>query len=244
MTILKPVLATVILILAYVWGYLIRSLESIHPRRWLSFGAGVAVAYVFVQLLPELAEYQDRFLAATAQQAILFPERRVFLAGLLGFVFYYGLENFVAWSRASSAGGGETGQPSFVYRLHVGGFAAYSALIGYVLVREPKQEPLALAFYTIAMLLHFLGIDNSLSREYGNRYERHGKWFLAAATAAGCLLGILGEIPDRYLATMMGFIAGSVVVNSMVMELPKEKEGRFWAFCLGAFLYSLVLLLT
>ena len=32
---------------------------------------------------------------------------------------------------------------------HLGGFAAYSALIGYVLVREPRLEPLALAFYHV-----------------------------------------------------------------------------------------------
>jgi uncharacterized membrane protein required for colicin V production len=244
MAILKPILASIILALAYVFGYRLRLVESIHPRRWLSFGAGVAVAYVFVELLPELAEYQDRFLAATAQQALLFAERRVFLAALVGFVLYYGLENFVAWSRASRAARGEEGHTPLVYRLHVGGFAAYSALIGYVLVREPKTEPLALAFYTIAMFLHFLGIDHSLDREHGRIYEIRGKWILAAATGAGCLIGILAKIPDRFLATLMGFIAGGVVVNSMVMELPKEKEGRFWAFCAGASLYSLILLLA
>lgn len=244
MAVLKPILATLILALAYILGYRLRLRESLHPRRWLSFGAGVAVAYVFVELLPELAEYQDRFLAATAQQALLFAERRVFLAALIGFVLYYGLENFVAWSRAKRVSRDEKSQAPLVYRLHVGGFAAYSALIGYVLVREPKPEPLALAFYTVAMFLHFLGIDHSLDHEYGRVYQRRGKWFLAAVTAAGCIVGILLKIPDRYLATMMGFIAGGVVVNSMVMELPKEKEGRFWAFCVGAFFYSVILMLA
>jgi hypothetical protein len=244
MAVAKPILAAVILAFGYLFGYRLRIRESIHPRRWLSFGAGVAVAYVFVELLPELAGYQERFLAATAQQALLFAERRVFLAALVGFVLYYGLENIVAWSRASRTAHGEEGPSRFVYRLHVGGFAAYSALIGYVLVREPKTQPLALAFYTCAMLLHFLGIDHSLDREYGSVYQERGKWALAAATGAGCLFGFLAKIPDRYLATMMGFIAGGVVVNSMVMELPKEKEGRFWAFCAGAFFYSLLLLLA
>jgi uncharacterized membrane protein required for colicin V production len=244
MAMLKPILAAVILALAYVCGYRLRFVESIHPRRWLSFGAGVAVAYVFVELLPELAEYQDRFLAATAQQAFLFAERRVFLAALVGFVLYYGLENFVAWSRASRTVRGQEGHTPLVYRLHLGGFAAYSSLIGYVLIREPESEPLALAFYTIAMFLHFLGIDHSLDREHGRIYQQRGKWILAAATFAGCLVGILIKIPDRYLATLMGFIAGGVVVNSMVMELPKEKEGRFWAFCTGALLYSLLLLVA
>ena len=244
LALLKPVLAAIVLICAYVFGNRLRVEHVVHRRRWLSFGAGVSVAYVFVELLPELAEYQDRFLAATAHQALLFPERRVFLAALVGFVLYYGLENFVSWSRVSRAAVGEEGHSPLVYRLHIGGFAAYSALIGYVLVREPKPEPLALAFYTIAMFLHFLGIDHALNREHGTIYQRRGKWVLAAATGAGCLIGLQAKISDPVLATLMGFIAGGVVVNSMVMELPKEKEGRFWAFCVGSFLYSLLLLLA
>ena len=72
----------------------------------------------------------------------------------------------------------------------------------------------------------------------------NGKWVLAAATGAGCLIGLQAKISDPVLATLMGFIAGGVIVNSMVMELPKEKEGRFWAFCVGSFLYSLLLLLA
>jgi hypothetical protein len=32
-------------------------------------------------------------------------------------------------------------------------------------------------------------------------------------------------------------------INSMIMELPREKEGRFWPFCFGAVAYSVLLLL-
>jgi hypothetical protein len=244
MSLIKPIVATTILALAYVFGYRLEALQAIHPRRWLSFGAGVSVAYVFVELLPELAEYQDRFLAATAQQSVLFAERRIFLSALFGFVLFYGLEHFVSRSRASFAARREEGHSFPVYGLHLAGFAAYSAAIGYVLARDPERAPLALAFYTIAMFLHFQGIDHALDREHGRAYQRHGKWVLAGATVLGCLVGLLVEIPDPILARLMGVIAGGVVVNSMVMELPKEKEGRFWAFLLGAFLYSTILMLA
>lgn len=244
MAVLKPIFATVALAMAYVFGYRLDALQSLHPRRWLSFGAGVSVAYVFVELLPELGEYQERFLAATVRQGFFFAQRHVFLAALLGFVLYYGLEHLVSWSRASNAARGDANHPLSVYRLHVAAFAAYSALIGYVLVRGPDRAPLALALYTFAMSLHFLGLDHALSREHPRRYQHRGKWLLAAATGTGALVGMLTSIPDPVLATLMGIIAGGVVVNSMVMELPKEKEGRFWAFCLGAFFYSVILLLA
>ena len=165
LAIVQPILASIIPPLPYVFGGRLRILVAIHPRRWLSFGAGVAVSYVFIQLLPELAGYQERFLAATAQQALLFAERRVFLAALVGFVLYYGLENFVAWSRASRAARGQEGHSTPVYRLHVAGFAVYSALIGSVLVRVPMLEPPPLAFFPIAMCLLFLVFEPSLYPE-------------------------------------------------------------------------------
>jgi hypothetical protein len=31
---------------------------------------------------------------------------------------------------------------------------------------------------------------------------------------------------------LLGLNPGRVIINSMIMELPTEKEGRFWPFCL------------
>jgi hypothetical protein len=42
----------------------------------------------------------------------------------------------------------------------------------------------------------------------------------------------------------LGLVSGSVVMNSMVMELPREKEGRFWPFVFGALVYTLLLALV
>ncbi len=50
-------------------------------------------------------------------------------------------------------------------------------------------------------------------------------------------------MPEELLATLLGLNCGGVIINSMIMELPTEKEGRFWPFCLGAIAYSLLLLL-
>jgi hypothetical protein len=33
-------------------------------------------------------------------------------------------------------------------------------------------------------------------------------------------------------------------MNSMIMELPRDKDGRFWPFLIGAFSYTAVLLLA
>ena len=40
----------------------------------------------------------------------------------------------------------------------------------------------------------------------------------------------------------MAFISGAVIMNSALMELPSEKDGRFLPFVLGGVLYGLLLL--
>jgi hypothetical protein len=37
-------------------------------------------------------------------------------------------------------------------------------------------------------------------------------------------------------------LAGGVIMNVLKEELPEEHESRFWAFALGAALYSVILL--
>ena len=43
--------------------------------------------------------------------------------------------------------------------------------------------------------------------------------------------------------TSLALVSGGVVMNSMVMELPTEKDGRFWPFVTGAVAYTGLLLL-
>jgi len=93
------------------------------------------------------------------------------------------------------------------------------------------------------MFLHFLGADHSLRREHGALYDRSGKWILGGAVLAGWVVGSLSTISVTVLSTLQGFVGGGVVINSMIMELPRENDGRFWPFCAGAVGYALICLL-
>jgi zinc transporter ZupT len=57
-------------------------------------------------------------------------------------------------------------------------------------------------------------------------------------------VGLVSEISEAALAVLFAFLAGGVVMNVLKEELPEERESRFWAFVLGAALYSAVLLLA
>ena len=211
-------------------------------RRVLSAAAGVSIAYVFVRMLPELNEAGSTFIGATAQRRLPFPELRVYTSALFGFVLYYGLEHLVKWSQVTGrrdAPGYGAGHPVFL--LHIGGFAMYGWLVTYLMLRSISERPLPIFLYALAMGLHFLAVDHALRREHGNLYSRPGRQILATAVLAGWLCGVLAEFHKPVVITLLGLVSGGVVMNSMIMELPSEKEGRFWAFCAGAGAYAMLL---
>jgi hypothetical protein len=225
-----------VLACTFVFGRYLRIPLPGAPQRVLSAAAsGVSVAYVFVRALPEMSEAQDVFTRVTFEHGLPFPELRVYTAALIGFLLFYGLENMVLRS-------GARGEPGarLAYRLRLAGFAAYGGLVGYLMVH---QRSLPTLLYLIAMALHFLAVNRSLEGEYGSTYDHSGRWLLAAAILVGGFAGIFTSMSEELLATLVGLNSGGVIINSMIMELPTEKEGRFWPFCLGAIGYSLLLLL-
>lgn len=198
-------------------------------RSLVSFAAGMSVAYVFVDLLPELAEASEHV-----------PEYFVTAAALVGFVAFYGLERLVRW-----AGGGEDreGEERVDYRIKVAGLAGYAGLVVYLLVtafRGPSEEQLWL--YLVAMVFHFIAMRHSLRYEHPAAYDAHGRFVLAGACLAGWAVGWFIEVPATAESLLLGFLGGMLIMNTTVMELPSEKEGRFGMFALGSALYAVLLI--
>jgi hypothetical protein len=234
--------AALVLAAVYALGRRLRAVEAPHRRRWVSAAAGASVAYIFVDLLPELGARQQAFVKAAGGE-LLFAEQRIYVVALVGFVVFYGLDHMVLVSRDRrlAAAGEVGGNP--VYWLHVGGFAVYSALIGYLLAERGTSGRLALVLYSLAMAFHFLVVDHSLRQEHAAVYDRRGRWLLAASVLAGWLVGTAVRVPEALLARVFAFVAGGVVITSATAELPGERQGRFAPFGLGAAVYAVLLLL-
>jgi hypothetical protein len=213
-------------------------------RRWISAAAGVSVAYVFVDVLPELAQ-QSKVIAAAAGNAGLFAEQRIYLLTLLSFVVLYGLQHMVLSSREGRRTAVEEGRGGDgVYRLHLAGFVGYSALIGYLLVERTERGVAALVVYTLAMAIHFLIVNHSLSKEHGSAYRTGGHWWLAASVVVGWAAGAMMPLSSLAFARLFALLAGGVVITSIGAEMPGEREGRFWPFCAGALSFALLLLMA
>lgn len=216
---------------------------SSQRRRWLvvSAAAGVSVAYVFVDLLPELAA-QNRVLREAGGESLQFAEQRIYVLALLSFVVMYGLEHLVLARREQRRHAIEHRQRDAVYWLHLIGFAAYGALIGSLLVEREERGLLSLAVYTFTMAVHFVVVNHSLSEGHGELYRRQGHWVLAASVLIGWGLGRIEPLSDAVFARLFALLAGGVVITSLRAELPDDRRGRFWPFCISAVGFSLLLM--
>ena len=207
---------------------------------FLSGAAGVAVAYVFVRVLPKLAQKQQVFLQATDPGLYGFLEHHAYLIALTGFVLYYALDRAVVFLEDRSSIHGVSELPSrIVPSLQVVGFAAYSLLIGYLAadISGPGLTPLLL--FTTAMFLHFLGNDYGLHHKYGVVYERTIRWVLVVSTFAGWGIGVATRVSDTTEALWTSFLSGGIIINAIKDELPTQQHARFWPFLVGATAYAL-----
>jgi hypothetical protein len=181
------------------------------PRRgWLSFAAGVSVAYVFGHILPELDKLQETFTEAAHQGEVpkfiphhpKFIPHHVYFWALGGLMVFYGLKS--AALRRSPDIKGEQGTSSGIFWLYIAVFSLYNMVIGYMIVMELRIEGLiALFIGCFALGMHFLVIDHHLRREY-----------------RGIIMITLNEeVPSEHHGRFWAFVLGIVVFTALLLLL-------------------------
>jgi len=213
-------------------------------RRFLSFAAGISVAYIFVHVLPALNVIRELHTQSPIDFKILFPEYSVYLWTMAGFLVFYGLEIMAASPRRgpeNRAGDNGVAVPWQSW-VHIGGFALYAWLLTYLMVWTGKST-LALCLYAVAMGMHIFPITCSLSSHYHAVYDRRGAYLPALASLVGWASALTLNIPTQIVLNLVAFVCGGVVVNAAIAELPKERQGRYWFFLMGATVYTALLLI-
>jgi zinc transporter ZupT len=226
----------------HVFAAQLRFLDVVPRSRWLSFGGGIAVAYVFLHILPELSAHQKIF-AESLSLSDKGAETWVYLLTLVGLAAFYGLERFVKRSNARRRVPHEPPTEG-VFWLHIGSFTLYNLLIGYLLLHREETGLWSLLLYFFAMGLHFLTNDFGLRQDHRGSYDNRGRWFLAAATLLGWAVGALTMLPALATGFLFAFLAGGVVLNVLKEELPEDRQSRFMPFALGAGGYAALLIVA
>lgn len=207
-----------------------RQVETITHGRFLSFGGGVAIAYVFVDLLPKLCK--NNLVVQKAFSGIIpYAERHVYVVALAGFLLFFfinkthslKLRNHTFWLSMSS-------------------YALFNFLVGYAVVDKDNPEVQPLALFTFAMALHYFTNDYTLCKMHGHAYEQKGRWFLIASLFLGWILGTLFELSETAIALLSAFIGGGMIMNVIGHELPSENPNSLGSFLASAAIYTFILL--
>ena len=219
----------------------IRKLPLVPEHAAASFAGGLAVSYVFLHLLPEVAyghsELRERF-----DEGPISPlaELGIFLVALTGFCVFYGLEILAQRVSTDERTGARQGG---VFWVHLGAFALYNAIITYTLSSTYRTGVAFALLFTIAMGLHFVLSDRGLEEHYGRRFDRRlPRLVLLAGLLLGWLLSALFA-PTRSVtvSVLTAFLAGSVLLNVFKEEIPSARRSSFRWFLTGLLGYAALL---
>lgn len=220
------------LALVHLFAGHIRIPAGVRPA-WLSFAGGVSTAYVFIHILPLI----NRFSIRAGEDAERWQQGEwVFAAALAGTCAYYAVETLIR------SHGEERRTASFL--IHIGAFAFYNALIGYMLTDLPLRGAIdAIAFYG-ALALHFAVVDRDLRTRHPRLYDGFGQWIMAGAVLGGAVAGLFEILPEGPMIAGFAFLAGGMMLNVLKEELPAESHGRLLPFTLGAGTFGLLFVLA
>lgn len=209
-------------------------------RAYISFAGGVAVAYVFLHMLPNLVEYNKPIgkLLISNQWLTPFTELTIYIVALGGFLIYYGLDLLAEKHH-------KLGHKSVLaYNLHLTMFCLYNFLITYTMALRAQTSLTATALFTISMALHFVLTDRKFNRLYQNRFSRIGRYLLIYSLLFGWVCTVVFDPVNILIAAfMVAFLAGSVLLNVFREELPGAGLASFSWFALGSILIAAILIL-
>ena len=227
---LLALISVVIFQLVHLFASKTEVLNARRRGRFLSMGGGIAIAYVFIDLLPKLAK-SELFIQSSLSGFFPFFERHVYVMALLGFLLFFTVDK----SRTHFSEKG-------AFWLSLASYAFFNFLVGYAVVDKDDPEVQPLVLFTFAMALHYFVNDYSLQRDHGALYEQKGRWLLVVSLFLGWLLGLFITLEQTAVALVSAFIGGGVIMNVIRHELPETNPKSLGAFLLSALLYTALLL--
>ena len=219
-------------------------MHFLEHERWRSVGAGVAMSYVFLDILPHLSSKQYTLQDTVGTGFGTFLGHHAYLLALAGFVLYLGLASVAKMSRINQAGVVEQFKPHSVVQVLMLGLAAYCFLIGFLIGEQPDHRYEPVIIFALAMTIHMAGVDHVVRDHYPRFYDQIIRYVLAGAIFAGWVLGAVTTIPDIIFALVFSFVVGAIMVVAFVYELSVVVGGRgYWSFVAGVAGFSALLLL-
>lgn len=176
------------------------------------FGAGMAVSYVFIHLLPEVGEVEFEL------------GKYIYVLVLLGFMVYLYLN-----------------KPERSRSLSLGGYWIYNWLLIYSLPTTLSFSWAHSILIAVSVTLHLLHQDFEYGHHDGEAFDRRWRYALAIAPLIGALTRHLymAESPGAILTALM---AGALMYTSFGELLGEDGEADARIFLVGVVSYTLILI--
>jgi zinc transporter ZupT len=232
--------ATLFLMLFHYFSPWVAQRFSGSSTSFTSFAGGVAVAYVFLHMLPNLVEYNKPIgeYLLSHQWLTPFMELFIYIIALTGFLIYYGLDILAQHYHKQRS------NSHLIYNLHLFMFGLYNFLITYTMALRAVESYTATILFSIAMALNFLITDRKFCRLYHKQFNQRGRFLLIGALFVGWLFTVIFDPANIIvIAFMVAFLAGSVLLNVFREKLPATGSVSYWWFIVGVLLITCILLL-
>ncbi len=211
-------LITAALVAVHLFGSHIGRRLDAAERAVHSVGGGMAVAYIFLDLLPELDKGHKVLGHA------------VHVLALAGFVGFTAAEHWI-----HHRGEGDVGK----LKLRIALQFSYNWLLIYMLPDAVKQGPGYALLLTVALGLHLISTDYALRCEFPREFHSWGRWVLAAGLVAGYVTDLFYEAVDPYVAdTWTALLAGFLLCNVFRDEAPDPESSHFGWFIAGVVVFG------
>jgi len=211
---------------------------------WRSMAPGVAMSYVFLDILPHLSNKQQALEFGEGAGLALFLQNHAYLLALVGFTLFLGLAKINSASGAQETKSDEERQGRSVLYLRILPLAVYVALIGFLIGEQPDHRYEPVIVFACAMVIHLAGVNHTVRHKMSRLYDSSLRYLFAGATLAGWFLGAVTPISDLVFALTFSFVAGAILIVAFVYELPAIAGGKSYLyFSAGVAGFSALLLL-
>jgi zinc transporter ZupT len=195
--------------------------DNPYKVKFISFAAGVSVAYIFLSMLPEI--YNGSIVIS----------KLIFLSVLFGFAVFHLLEKHIRqyYSR---------GQFRKEHQIiHSASSFVYFFVVGFVLVKITGSSNISGILLFIPILFHV--VIDSLPRRVTKKH--HYRAMFASSAFLGAIAATFVELGSAFNLILLGIVGGALLYTVIRESLPKEREGKPVYFAVGLLLFTVLIMI-
>ena len=212
-------------------------------HKWLSFGAGASVAYVFVHVFPEIGIFQQKLQGYSEHNNHGgFIAHHLYLAALGGVFFLHFIDSLESRMREEEEilSRHKFFIPILITNLVL--YFLYNLMVSYIITHRQGEGILNIILITVGLMLHFVVINLNAIESYDKLYDKYVRWIASAGLLTGWILGVTTHINRVTGMTIFSFIGGIITYIALKNELGHTKSRAPFYFFTGAIIYTLILL--